>query len=103
MTETQIYRVRQAGAIAQAGRFLEPGETVELEPHIAATEFYGRLETLDGVVVEQLASADAFAETLARARRHERPSLIAQRRAALEAELASLPAADWPADVTPES
>lgn len=103
MPETQTYRVRHAGAIAQGGRFLEPGETVDLEPHVAASEFFGRLETLEGQVVERPVPTKAFAEALARARPHERPSLIAQRRAALEAELAALPAADEPADVTSES
>jgi hypothetical protein len=91
MSESQIYRVRVPHSVAQGGRFLEVGETLEMEPHVAAAEFAGRLETLDGVVVTAAAPAAAFADELARARPHEQAALIARRRAALEAELASLP------------
>lgn len=51
MSDVKRYRVLAARSICQAGRWLEPGELVEMEAHIALAEFAGRLENEDGVRV----------------------------------------------------
>jgi len=92
MAETQTYVVVAPNAVAQGGRFLAPGEQIELEPNVARSDFRGLVKDLAGVMVGGDAVPDAFAQDLARYRPHEQAEMIAARRAALEAELAALDA-----------
>lgn len=94
------YRVLVPNNICQAGQYLPVGAEIEMEPHVAASEFAGRLACVDdGTVVEAPPSAEdaAFARELSLARPHERESLIAAR----EARLAAAAAIAAPSPVAP--
>lgn len=88
---TQKYRVIAPNIISQRGRFLSVGETVELEPHIAATEWPGALATLEGEPVRKRTLADDVASlhvVLASARPHERVQMIQTQLAGLTPDAA---------------
>lgn len=86
--------------ICQAGQYLPVGAEIEMEPHVAQTEFAGRLAYPDGRVVAAPASPEeaAFARELALAQPHERESLIAARAARLGRTGPAIPVSVPPPD-----
>lgn len=98
------YRVLVPNNLCQAGQYLPVGAEIEMEPHVAATEFAGRLARVDdGTVVAAPASAEdaAFERELSLARPHERESLIAAREQRLAAAVAAAAATASPASPVP--
>ena len=93
------YTVLVPNNICQAGQYLPVGAEIEMEPHMAATEFAGRLARVDdGTVVAAPASAEdaAFERELSLAQPHERASLIAARQQRLQAAAAACEALPVP-------
>ncbi len=89
MSNVITFTVAVPNAIAQRGRFLAPGETIEIEEHIAQEEFPGRLTYPDGRPVSKPTIADelnTFVASLAGRRAHERVSLLEDKLKALPAD-----------------
>lgn len=71
-------------SLAQRGRFLAVGETLQMEEHVARQEFAGRLAYEDGRVVPPWrppTDLELLVESLPTRRAHERVDLLARHRA----------------------